>query len=229
MNEVKLEKFTGPLDLLLSLIENEKLNITEISLSQVTEQFFAYLNELEEKDPESLADFLVIATRLVYLKSKNLLPYLIPEEDDGPNLADQLRLYKMFVEASVKINKMWLADNLAYGRFETPIRPTEFIPPQNAGLENLKNSYLNLLKRLKPIDPLPQVRIDRSISVKHQIESIYNLLKSGKKVSFSQIIKDAGSRTEVIVNFLALLELIKAERVFITQNNSFEDIQINKI
>ncbi len=229
MNEVKLEKFTGPLDLLLSLIEDEKLNITEISLSQVTEQFFAYLNELEEKEPESLADFLVIATRLVYLKSKNLLPYLMPEEDDGPNLADQLRLYKMFVEASTKINKMWLADNLAYGRFEAPLRPTEFIPPQNAGLENLKNSYLNLLKRLKPIDPLPQVKIDRSISVKHQIESIYNLLKSGKKVSFSQIIKDAGSRTEVIVNFLALLELIKAERIFITQNNSFEDIEINKI
>lgn len=229
MKEVKLEKFTGPLDLLLSLIEEEKLNITEISLSQVTEQFFAYLNELEEKDPESLADFLVIATRLVYLKSKNLLPYLMPEEDDGPNLADQLRLYKMFVEASTKINKMWLTDNLAYGRFEAPLRPTEFIPPQNAGLENLKNSYLNLLKRLKPIDPLPQVKIDRSISVKHQIESIYNLLKSGKKVSFSQIIKGAGSRTEVIVNFLALLELIKAERIFITQNNSFEDIEINKI
>ncbi len=229
MKEVKLEKFTGPLDLLLVLIEEEKLNITEISLAQVTEQFFNYLNQLEEKDPESLADFLVIATRLVYLKSKTLLPYLMPEEDEGPSLADQLRLYKMFVEASVKINKMWLADKLAYGRFESPLAPAEFIPPQNSGLENLKNSYLNLLKRLKPIDPLPQVKIDHSISVKHQIESIYNLLKTTKKVSFLQIIKGADSRTEVIVNFLALLELIKAEKIFITQNNAFEDIEINKV
>jgi len=229
MKEVKLEKFTGPMDLLLSLIEEEKLNITEISLSQVTEQFFNYLNQLEEKDPESLADFLVIATRLVYLKSKNLLPYLIPEEDEGPSLADQLRLYKMFVEASGKINKMWLNEKMAYGRFEPPLPPPEFIPPQNSGLENLKNAYLNLLKKLKPIDPLPQVKIDRTISVKRQIESIYNLLKSSKKVSFSEIVKNSGSRTEVIVSFLALLELIKAERIFITQSNSFEDIEINKL
>lgn len=229
MKEVKLEKFTGPLDLLLGLIEEEKMEISDISISQVTEQFFNYLNALEEKCPEELSDFLVVATRLVYLKSKNLLPYLMPEEDEGPDLADQLRLYKMFVEASVKVNKMWNDDNLAYGRFEPPFRPIEFALPLNAGLENLKNAYLNLLKRIKPVDPLPQVKIDRSISVKKQIESIYNLLKSTKKVSFSEIIKSSGSRTEVIVNFLALLELIKSEKIFITQNNSFEDIEINKI
>lgn len=229
MKEVVLEKFTGPLDLLLALIEEEKMGISDISISQVTEQFFNYLNNLEEKHPEELADFLVIATRLVYLKSKNLLPYLMPEEDDGPSLADQLRLYKMFVEASVKINGMWNSGKHSYGRYEPPMLPKEFIAPQNAGLENLKNSYLFLLRRLKPIDPLPQVKIDRAISVKKQIESIYNLLKSTKKVSFSQIIKGSGSRTEVIVNFLALLELIKAEKIFITQSNSFEEIEINKV
>jgi segregation and condensation protein A len=229
MPEIKLEKFTGPLDLLLSLVEEEKMGITEISISQVTEQFFDYLNKLEQEAPEELADFLVVATRLVYLKSKNLLPYLMPEEDDGPDLADQLRLYKMFVEASAKVNEMWGEEKLAYGRFEPPILPKEFTPPQNAGLENLTNAYLNLLKRLKPTDPLPQVKIDRSVSVKRQIESIYNLLKTSKKVSFSEIIKTAGSRTEVIVNFLAILELLKAEKIFITQNNSFEDIEINKI
>ena len=229
MKEVKLEKFTGPLDLLLGLIEEEKMEISDISISQVTEQFFNYLNALEEKHPEELADFLVVATRLVYLKSKNLLPYLITEEEEGPNLADQLRLYKMFVEASSKVNKMWNAETLAYGRFEPPLPPAEFVLPINAGLDNLKNAYLILLKRIKPIDPLPQVKIDRSISVKRQIDSIYHLLKSTKKVSFSELIKNAGSRTEVIVNFLAVLELIKAEKIFITQTNSFEDIEINKI
>lgn len=229
MKEVNLEKFTGPLDLLLSLVEDQKMEITEISISQVTEQFFNYLNKLENEAPEELADFLVVATRLVYLKSKNLLPYLMPEEDEGPDLANQLRLYKMFVEASVKVNEMWNEKKLSYGRFEPPALPKEFTPPQNSGLENLTNAYLNLLKRLKPSDPLPQVKIDRSVSVKRQIESIYNLLKTTKKVSFSEIIKTAGSRTEVIVNFLAILELLKAEKIFITQNNSFEDIEINKI
>ncbi len=229
MKEVILEKFTGPLDLLLGLIEEEKMEISEISISQVTEQFFNYLNKLEEKCPEELADFLVVATRLVYLKSKTLLPYLMPEEDEGPNLADQLRLYKMFLEASGKINKMWNEEKQAYGRFEPPLIPKDFVLPQNAGLEDLKTAYLQLLKRLKPVDPLPQIKIDRSISVKRQIDSIYNLLKSTKKVSFSEIVKTAGSRTEVIVNFLAILELLKAEKIFITQNNSFEDIEINKI
>lgn len=230
MKEVNLEKFTGPLDLLLSLVEDQKMEITEISISQVTEQFFNYLNKLENEAPEELADFLVVATRLVYLKSKTLLPYLMPEEDEGPDLANQLKMYKKFVEASVLINEMWNEKKLAYGRIEPlPVVIKEFVVPQNAGLEDLKNSYLQLLKRLKPIDPLPQIKIDRSISVKRQIDSIYNLLKTTKKVSFSEIIKTAGSRTEVIVNFLALLELVKSEKIFITQNNSFEDIEINRV
>lgn len=230
MKEVNLEKFTGPLDLLLSLVEDQKMEITEISISQVTEQFFNYLNKLENEAPEELADFLVVATRLVYLKSKTLLPYLMPEEYEGPDLANQLKMYKKFVEASVLINEMWNEKKLAYGRIEPlPVVIKEFVVPQNAGLEDLKNSYLQLLKRLKPIDPLPQIKIDRSISVKRQIDSIYNLLKTTKKVSFSEIIKTAGSRTEVIVNFLALLELVKSEKIFITQNNSFEDIEINRV
>jgi segregation and condensation protein A len=229
MNEIRLEKFTGPLDLLLSLVEEQKMEITEVSISHVTEQFFDFLDKLEERKPEDLADFLVVATRLVYLKSKTLLPYLMPEEDDGPSLAEQLRLYKMFLEASVKINKMWNDDKLSYGRFEPPLRPVEFIPPQNSGLENLTSSYLILLKRLKPVDPLPQIKINRAVSVKHQIENIFNLLKTAKKVSFSEIIKTSQSRTEVIVSFLALLELLKTEKIFITQNNSFEDIEINRV
>lgn len=230
MNEVKLEKFTGPLDLLLSLVESEKMGITEISLSQVTGQFFDYLNKLENEAPEELADFLVVATRLVYLKSKTLLPYLMPEEDEGPDLANQLKMYKKFVEASVLINEMWNKEKIAYGRIEPLSKEIkEFILPANAGLEDLKNSYLLLLRKIKPIDPLPQTKINRSISIKQQIENIYDLLKVTKKISFSQIVKRAESRTEIIISFLALLELLKTEKIFITQNNNFEDIEINKI
>ncbi len=230
MKEVNLEKFTGPLDLLLSLVEDQKMEITEISISQVTEQFFNYLNKLENEAPEELADFLVVATRLVYLKSKTLLPYLTPEEDEGPDLANQLKMYKKFVEASVLINEMWNEKKLAYGRIEPlPVVIKDFIVPQNAGLEDLKNNFLHLLKKLKPLDPLPQTKINRAISVKQQIESIFNLLKSAKKISFSQVVKGAQSRTEVIVSFLALLELLKTEKIFITQNNSFEDMEINKL
>ena len=125
--EIKLEKFQWPLDLLLQLIEQEKMAITEISLSEVTEQFLNYLDKLSAPGVDSdhsdfLADFLVIAAKLVYLKSKHLLPYLQPEEDEGPNLADQLKLYKQYLEASKKILAFWQAERLAYGRTEPPVK-----------------------------------------------------------------------------------------------------------
>src|SRR3989338_6596602 len=116
--EIKLEKFQGPLDLLLQLIEQDELNITEISLSNVTEQFFDYLNKLEESRSEELADFLVIATKLVYLKSKHLLPYLYPEADEGPSLAEQLKLYKRYADASKEIGRLWEQGSIASGRIE---------------------------------------------------------------------------------------------------------------
>ncbi len=106
--EFILEQFTGPLDLLLSLIDGQKLNISELSLSNVTEQFLNHLDKIENKKPEELADFLVIATRLLFIKSNRLLPQFTLEEDEGPSLEDQLRVYRAFVEASKKLNKRWI-------------------------------------------------------------------------------------------------------------------------
>src|SRR3989338_2895506 len=117
--DLKLEKFEGPLDLLLQLVDQEKLSITEIALSKITEQFFSYLDTLEKNRPEELADFLVVAARLIFLKSHNLLQYVNPQEEDaGPALADQLKLYKQYVKASKTINILWQAGKMAYGRIE---------------------------------------------------------------------------------------------------------------
>ncbi|PIT88315.1 MAG: hypothetical protein COU29_00800 [Candidatus Magasanikbacteria bacterium CG10_big_fil_rev_8_21_14_0_10_36_32] len=226
--EIKLEKFQGPLDLLLQLIEQEELNITEISLSKVTEQYFDYLSRLDESRPEELADFLVIATKLVYLKSRNLLPYLSAEEDDGLSLADQLKMYKRYIEASLHVNKFWTAGQIAYGRHEPPIKLDHFILPLNATVEDLKNSFIGLLKKIKPLSPLPKITIDRTVSVKNQIDYIYNLLKQQKQVSFSSILIKAENRTEVIASFLALLELVKQLKITINQKQSFEDILITQ-
>jgi len=227
--EIKLEKFQGPLDLLLQLIEQEELNITEISLSKVTEQYFDYLNRLDESRPEELADFLVIATKLVYLKSRNLLPYLTAEEDDGPSLADQLKMYKRYVEASAHISQFWTAGKIAYGRLEPPVKLDHFVLPLNAAAEDLKNALLGLLKKIKPLSPLPRVTIDRTVSVKNQIDYISNLLKQQKNISFSSILDKAENRTEVIASFLALLELVKQLKITINQKQSFEDILITKV
>ncbi|MFZ2190509.1 MAG: segregation/condensation protein A [Candidatus Magasanikiibacteriota bacterium] len=226
----KLEQFEGPLDLLLGLIDEEKLNISELALSEVTEQYLHHLDKIEEKKPEDLADFLVVATRLLFLKSRLLLPQFGVEEDEGPSLEEQLRLYKAFVEASKKLNKSWLDSSLrSIFRVEPPKKITGFLPPSNFDLDNLKEAINKLLYRLTPPKALPRTHIDKSISIKEKIDQIRNLLKKGQSTSFSQILSDSKNKTEVIVGFLALLELVKQKTVGLKQSGNFEDILIEKV
>lgn len=229
MNEIKLEKFQGPLDLLLQLIELEKLNITEVSLSQITEQFLNFLDKLEKDRSEELADFLVIATKLVYLKSKTLLPYLYPEEDEGPSLADQLKMYQQYILASKKINILWVQSRVAYGRVEPPIKTTEFVLPLNARGEDLLKSMQKLVSRLRPLNPLPKIMIDRAVSIKQKVESIWSALKQHKKINFKDLLSSAESKTEVIVSFLALLELMRDQKAFIHQEDAFGNMEVNLV
>lgn len=226
---VALETFQGPLDLLLQLIEQEEMTITDISLSQVTEQFFEYLNKLEEKNAEELADFLVVASKLVFLKSKHLLPYLYPEEESGPSLADQLKMYKRYADASLHVDALWKQNQVGYGRIEPPTPVEGFLLPLNATAEHLRTSFTALLKRLKPVAVLPQVSIDRTVSVKEKIASIYQALQQIKKLSFSDVVGTAQNRTEVIVSFLAILEIVKQENVAVEQSGSFHNFVLTKV
>ncbi len=229
-HKLTLEKFQGPLDLLLQLIEQEKLSITEVALSKVTEQYFAYLAGLGEGRSEELADFLVTATKLVYLKSRHLLPYLYPpEEDDGPSLADQLKLYKQYLEAAKYVNILWQARRVAYGREEPPLKISGFVLPGNARIYDLRQAMFELLKRIKPLVPLPRLTMDRSVSVKQKIEFLFGLLQRLKQVSFNDILSKAANRTEAVVSFLAVLELIKQGKVSFHQDRAFEEMLIKRV
>ncbi len=227
--EFKLEKFSGPLDLLLSLIGEHKLNISELSLSEVTEQFLDYLDKIEERRPEELADFLVVATRLLFIKSNRLLPQFAPEEDEGASLEEQLRLYRAFVEASKKLNDLWLDKKYSFVRHEPARRQTDFVAPDNFSTDNLRNSFLILLKKIQPPKPLPKTFIDKNVSVKETIERIRQILKSSKNTSFNSVLQDSKNRTEVIIGFLALLELVKDGFIGLKQSNNFKDINIFKV
>ena len=229
MIDFKLQQFIGPLDLLLNLIGEEKLDVSEVSLSAVTEQYLGYLDQMEEKEPNEMADFLLVATRLLLLKSRKLLPQFAPEEVEGPSLEDQLRLYKAFVEASKKLNKRWLSGLKSVFRIEPPRRPTEFIPPKNFEMETMRQSFVKLLERIKPLPPLPQTHIDKAISIREKIEHIRTLLKNAEKVSFSDLLNDSKNRTEVIASFLALLELVKDESVVLKQGGSFKEIMVSRV
>lgn len=221
--------FSGPLDLLLGLIQDRKLSITEIGLSEVTEQYLSHVEELEVVDPDSIADFLVVAAKLLLLKSQSLLPQIFPDEEDGPSLEEQLRVYKRFVEASKHIQDRWMSEARARFRIEPPRkRSEEFLPPSNFNLEALGGSMVQLLGRLKPPKALPTTTIDRRITLKQTIAKIRTLLKKQKEISFNATMGEAANKTELIVNFLAILELARKKDVALKQQEQFSDILISR-
>jgi segregation and condensation protein A len=224
------EVFTGPLGLLLSLLEEKKMDVTEIALSQVTEQFLAYLDTLGARKEEELADFLVVATKLLLLKSRALLPQFFPEEEEeAGSLEEQLRLYKRFVEASKKMNALWLDARRTLFREEPPTRPEGFVPPKHVSAEQLRHVFADLLKRLEPPKPLPKTYIDKTVSVREKIDEIRAFLKKKRRLIFSEAIIDKKNKTEIIVGFLALLELVKQQQIGLKQQGTFTDIVIEKI
>lgn len=229
MYEIKTEKFSGPLDLLLQLVDNEKLEITEISIAQVTDQYIARLEKMPEKDPAELADFLVLAARLLLLKSRALLPTL-EKEEEVDDLAKQLKLYKEFVDASKIIQKMINKGNFTFSRDRALVLPeVEFSPPEKLGLADFKNAFLAVLGRLEPLLKLTRQLIEKTISLQEKILSIKELLKKNRQVAFGALMRTARSKAEVIINFLALLELVKQAQIAIKQRGIFDEIIVERV
>lgn len=232
MYKVKLEKFEGPLDLLLQLIEGRELDITQVSLAEVANQYIDYLNQAKELNIEELADFLVVAAKLLYIKSKALLPTLeIGEDEELYDLEKQLKIYKEYLEASKLIHKMILKKKFCFVR-ERLIRSEEIIfnPPKNLNTSKLKNIFEEILKELKPIFELPKKALEKTISIQEKIHYIRNVLLSciENKLCFRNLLKNVKSKTEIIVSFLALLELVKQRTVVVTQDGVFNEITIEK-
>lgn len=226
--QIVLDSFSGPLSLLLELIENEKLPITEIALSRVTEQYLAHLSKVDERATEELADFLVVATRLVYLKSRALLPYLLPpDEAEGPSLADQLKLYKRYADASQHIAEGWSDSTLVYGRERERATP-RFSPPNTITPELLGFAMRRVVERLTPVT-LPQVTVARTVSVKEKVQSLLTLLKKIRRLSFNDIVHSAENRSDAIVSFLAVLELVKQRSARIDQERAFGELIIQPV
>lgn len=226
----RIEKFEGPLDLLLQLIESEKLDITEISLTGVAEQYVSHVHENKGKiPPEELADFLVVAAKLVYMKSRLLLPSLEDEElDEGPDLATQLREYQRFMQAATELNHTWNAGHIAYARDNRPARklvPT-FAPPPNVDVPMLCTVMERVIARLAPIVKLPQVAMKRIVRIQDKIAELANRLRTMAKFTFASFVSKAKDKQERLVSFLALLELVKQRVVTADQSENFEDIDI---
>ena len=151
---IKLENFEGPLDLLLSLINESKLDISEISLAKITDQYLHYIKDNESLEIGEIADFLLIASKLIYIKSKLLLPDLInaQDEEDTKELERQLKIYKEYYEARKIIGKMILKKNFSYSRTTKLVKiKKSFIPPEKLKIEELEKRFEKLTSFIKPV------------------------------------------------------------------------------
>jgi segregation and condensation protein A len=228
--EVELDKFSGPLQLLLELIEQEELPITEVSLAQVTDDFLKYINT-HKVPAEELADFLIVATRLLLIKSKAILPTLeFDEEEDTSKLALQLKMYKEFVNASKGIEELFMAPAYLFAREkQVQLQKEEFAPPENATDIEMVRTFKALLKRLEPFFSLQQESMERVVSVHQRIGELREAILERSRMTFRQAVKGAKSKVDVVVSFLALLELVKQQIVSVSQDKTFSDINISHV
>ncbi len=231
MIQTKLQQFEGPLDLLLSLIEERKLDITQIALAQVTEQFLQHIRQLEEIDPTVLADYLAIAAKLLVIKSKAILPTLElePEEEEaGQDLESRLLLYKQFKEAAKFLKRLDNRRRQSFTRAITFEERVNFFPDPSVTPKELHGAILKVVQGLKELDNLPKARVREAVSIKEKIEHLKINLGRQVETKLSEIIRTAKNKSDVIITFLALLELIKQRMFTVSQDGLFMDITIRK-
>ena len=233
MYTVKLKEFQGPLDLLLQLTEEKKLDIIEISLAKVTDQYLTHLKNLENISLEDLVNFLVIASRLILIKSRMLLPSLElteEEEEDIEALKRQLEEYKKFKDLARGIEEIAKNKNIAYSREKCHGIPTIFYPPKNVGLEDLRITFKKILEEIAILEKkLPEESLKLKISIEEKIRKIREELSKRIQTTFQDITKKTESRIDMIISFLALLELIKQQAISAEQNNLYGEIKVVKI
>lgn len=229
---VAIENFEGPFDLLLQLVENQQLDITNVSLAQATEPFLHYLEERRgQMAPEELADFLLIAAKLVYLKSKAIVPGLEDAElDEGADLASQLRAYQVFVAAAKQLQALAAEGVHSFSRPKQIVkREAGFAPPTQLGTDDLRALFAQVVRRLEPLVRLPKAAIERVVTLEEKMAELVERVQQAVKTSFHSMASHAKNKAELIVTFLALLELTKQRTLQARQTNLFEDIEISHL
>jgi len=229
---VDLPHFQGPLDLLLGLIQDKSLDITTISLAHVTHQYLAYLEIIKEFNPTELTDFLVIAARLILIKSQVLLPKPPPmlvkedEEDVGEALTRQLLVYKQFKEMAGRLRKIEQQECRNFIRTAPPPK----IKPQVTALQVSINDLLEAARQafaIKPSEPNVDEVVSRQIvTIGQQMTEIRYRLGEEHALKFEALLQEQFSRVEVIVTLLATLELIKRQLIEVKQTALFGEIMI---
>ena len=232
--KVKLEIFEGPLDLLLYLIKRDELDIYEISIERITRQYLEYLQAFKELNIDVAGEFVVMAANLIYMKSRSLLPadQQPPDEDadeDDPrwDLIRQLIEYKKFKDAASQLHVRELEQEKMFGRIGGGPIAIENAPLRlgEVGIFQLINAFQIVIKRVEAREDLREM-FGEHFTVSDKIDMILHRLSEGTSVLFSELFAAIASRVEIVVTFLALLELIRLKQVRATQASTFDDIEI---
>lgn len=217
------------MDLLLELIEKEKLNITELSLAHITDQYLEHIKATESIQLEHLAEFLSVAAKLILIKSRALLPLLQfteEEEEEIKDLAKQLEEYKKFKEASIGLGKMAEAGHISYSRSGFVGVQALFYPPEDLNVFDLRKYFQLVLGEIPVIEKLDEEIVQEVITLEEKINDLQNTLRQRAEMSFAELTQGAESKIEVILSFLAMLEMVKQKIIEVEQGELFQEIQL---
>lgn len=229
--ELRLPNYEGPLDVLLRLIEEQELEITAVSLALVADQFITHLATLERRDPQIISHFLVVAAKLILIKSRALLPQVAvaeEEQEETDDLVSQLRAYQLFKRAAKILKERESKGLRAFNVQPPPIpRPqSKTLPLDNITLEMLARAMQRVVDRLLPPPPVDDVMSRLPFTVNDCMDRIAGAVKSYPKVTFTEMLEGINTRVEVVITLLALLELLKRYQVRCYQDVMFGEIII---
>lgn len=238
---VKLQVFEGPLDLLLHLLEKNKVNIYDIPIVEITDQYLAYIGEMKRQDLNVMSEFLVMAATLIDIKSKMLLPKEETEEeeeDPRAELVQKLLEYKMYKCMSYELKDRQMdAERVLFKvptipeevrKYEEPVNVAELV--SDITLKKLNDIFKSIMKKqVDKIDPIRSQfgKIEKEeVSLEERMEYLENYAMVHRNFSFRGLLEAQSSKMEIIVTFLAILELMKTGKIYISQENIFDDIFI---
>lgn len=239
----RLEKFNGPLDLLLHLIEKNKVNIFDIPIAEITDQYMAYLQKMQEEDLDVMSEFLLMAATLLDIKSRMLLPReeneeAAEEEDPREELVQRLLAYKKYrLMAEGLEDREFDASRVLYREASIPKEVAAWQQPpdlealfQGVTLPELRRIFEDVMRRCaNRVDPersrFGTIRRER-VSMRSRLTSLLGYARKHRKFSFRNLLPQRITRTEVVVTFLAVLELMKAGKIHAAQNETDGDISI---
>ena len=227
---IKTDVYSGPLDLLIDLIEKRKLLINDISLASVTDDYMAYVARFEKSPLRDMADFIVLASTLLLLKSKSLLPVFElteTEEETIESLEKRLRYYQLFRNAG-KVIESTFGKSMLYEKRFVPEKNPLFIVDRYTEITHLKSAMRNVLRNLPKKVEKPKVQVRTVISLESMIENLKNRIERQFSCKFQDFTGGSKERTTIIVGFLAVLEMVKQGGILVRQTTHFCEIEIER-